>query len=168
LSAIFPEHFDGRRFYNPGAPQAPGFLELLRWKLTRRPERSPKSLGDVEQSIPPRRVEGDGLRVTLVNHSTALIQSHGINILTDPTWSKRASPFSWAGPRRRREAGVSRANLPRIDAVLVSHNHYDHLDVPTLLWLASRGDSTFVVPAGQGGLLRSQKSRCGNWTRAIQ
>jgi L-ascorbate metabolism protein UlaG (beta-lactamase superfamily) len=153
----FPKHFDGKRFYNPNAPQAPGFLEALRWKLTSRPEPSPRFIADVEQSIPPRRVEGSGLRTTLVNHSTVLLQQRGSNILTDPIWSERASPVSWIGPRRRRKPGVSWEHLPRIDTVLISHNHYDHLDLPTLRRLAARGDSTFVVPAGGARLLRSEK-----------
>ncbi len=123
----FPKHFDGKRFYNPDAPQAPGFLAALRWKLTSRPEPSPTFISDVEQSIPPRRVEGSELRTTLVNHSTVLLQQRGCNILTDPIWSERASPLSWAGPHRRRKPGVSSENLPPIDAVLISHNHYDHL-----------------------------------------
>ena len=107
--------------------------------------------------MPPRRVEGNALRVTLVNHSTVLLQQQGSNILTDPIWSERASPFSWAGPRRRRKPGVSWEDLPPIDAVLISHNHYDHLDLPTLRRLAARGDSTFIVPARGARLLRSEK-----------
>jgi len=153
----FPKHFDGNRFYNPDAPQAPGYLDGLRWKLTTRPEPSPSFIADVEPSIPPERVDGNGLRATLVNHSTVLVQQHSSNILTDPIWSERSSPFSWIGPRRRREAGVSWENLPLIDAVLVSHNHYDHMDLPTLRRLATRGNSKFIVPAGAGRLLRSAK-----------
>jgi L-ascorbate metabolism protein UlaG (beta-lactamase superfamily) len=91
-----------------------------------------------------------------VNHSTVLLQQQGSNILTDPIWSERASPLSWAGPRRRRKPGVSWDDLPPIDTVLISHNHYDHLDLPTLRRLAARGDSTFVVPAGLTRLLRSE------------
>src|SRR5438309_5604537 len=153
---IFPVHFDGKRFYNPDAPQARGILDVLRWKRTNRPEPSPSFITDVEQSIPPRRVEGRGLRTTLVNHSTVLLQQQGSNILTDPIWSERASPLSWIGPRRRRKPGVSWEDLPRIDAVLISHNHYDHLDLPTLRRLAARGDSTFIVPARVARLLRSE------------
>ncbi len=152
----FPKHFDGKRFYNPGAPQAPGLLDALRWKLTSGPEPSPGFISDVEPSVPLRRVEGSGLRTTLVNHSTVLLQQRGSNILTDPLWSERASPLPWAGPRRRRDPGVSWEDLPCIDAVLISHNHYDHLDLPTLRRLAARGDSTFVAPAGVARLLRSQ------------
>lgn len=152
----FPKHFDGKRFYNPDAPQAPGFLKALRWKLTSRPESSPRFISDVEQSMPPRRAEGSGLRATLVNHSTVLLQQRGSNILTDPIWSERASPLSWAGPRRRRKPGISWEDLPSIDAVLISHNHYDHLDLAALRRLAARGDSTFIVPARGARLLRSE------------
>ncbi len=152
----FPKHFDGKRFYNPDAPQARGLLDVLRWKLTSGPEPSPGFISDVEPSVPLRRVEGSGLRTTLVNHSTVLLQQRGSNILTDPLWSERASPLPWAGPRRRRDPGVSWEDLPCIDAVLISHNHYDHLDLPTLRRLAARGDSTFVAPAGVARLLRSQ------------
>jgi L-ascorbate metabolism protein UlaG (beta-lactamase superfamily) len=153
----FPKHFDGKRFYNPDAPQAPGYLDGLRWKLSTRPEPSPSFIADVEPSIPPNRVDSSGMRVTLVNHSTVLLQQRSSNILTDPVWSERSSPFSWIGPRRRREPGVSWDNLPPIDAVLVSHNHYDHMDLPTLRRLATRGNSKFILPAGAGRLLRSAK-----------
>src|SRR5215469_11947668 len=153
----FPKHFDGRRFYNPEASQALGFLDLLRWKLTSRPEPSPPFIADVEQSMPPRKVEGRQIRITLVNHSTVLVQACGFNLLTDPMWSDRASPLSWIGPRRRRKAGVRMGGLPPIDIVLVSHNHYDHLDLPSLRQLAARGSSTFVVAARGARLLRSQK-----------
>jgi L-ascorbate metabolism protein UlaG (beta-lactamase superfamily) len=155
--AGFPKHFDGKRFYNPDAPQAAGFWDVLRWKLSSRPEKSPRFIADVEQSIPPQRVEGSELRVTLVNHSTVLLQQLGMNILTDPIWSERTSPVAWAGPKRRRAPGVAWENLPPIDIVLLSHNHYDHMDLPTLRRLASRGDSTFVVPVGCAALLRSEK-----------
>jgi len=152
----FPKHFNGKRFFNPDAPQAPGYLEALRWKLTNRPEPSPRFVADVEQSIPLRRVDGNGLRITLVNHSTVLLQQQGSNILTDPIWSERASPLSWIGPRRRRKPGVRMEDLPCIDVVLISHNHFDHLDLPTLRQLVARGDSTFVVPARLARLLRSE------------
>lgn len=152
----FPKHYDGKLFYNPDARQAPGLLVALRWKLTSRPEPSPSFISDVGQSIPPRRVEGSALRTTLVNHSTVLLQQRGSNILTDPIWSERAGPLTWIGPRRRRRPGVSWEDLPPIDAVLISHNHYDHLDLPTLHRLAARRDSTFIVPAGAGRLLRSE------------
>ncbi len=153
----FPKHFDGKRFYNPNASQALGLLDVLRWKLTSRADQSPGFVSDVEQSIPPPRVEGSELRSTLVNHSTVLLQQSGSNILTDPVWSARASPLRWIGPRRRRNPGIRLEDLPRIDIVLISHNHYDHLDLATLRWLSDRGDSVFVVPIGVARLLRSEK-----------
>jgi L-ascorbate metabolism protein UlaG (beta-lactamase superfamily) len=153
----FPRHFDGRRFYNPDAPQAPGFLDVLRWKLTSRPESSPTFIADVEQSIPHHSMETNQIRITLVNHSTVLIQRSGFSLLTDPIWSERASPLSWIGPKRRRKPGVRIEDLPLIDVVLISHNHYDHLDLPTLRQLAARGSSTFVVAAGVARLLGSEK-----------
>jgi L-ascorbate metabolism protein UlaG (beta-lactamase superfamily) len=153
----FPKHFDGRRFYNPDAPQARGFLHVLQWKLSSRPEPSPEFISDVEQSTPPRRVGGSELRITLVNHSTVLIQQGASNILTDPIWSERASPVSWLGPKRRRTPGVRIDDLPDIDTVLISHNHYDHLDLRTLRLLAARGRSTFIVAARGARLLRSEK-----------
>lgn len=152
----FPKHFDGKRFYNPDAPQMRGFLDVLRWKLTSRPEPSPSFVRDVEQSVPPQRVEGSGLRATLVNHSTVLLQHCGLNILTDPIWSERVGPVSWIGPRRRRIPGVALENLPQIDCVLLSHNHYDHLDLPTLRGLTARGNCTFVVPARVARQLRAE------------
>ena len=153
----FPRHFDGRRFYNPNAPQARGFLDALRWKLTSRPEPSPRFIADVARSIPPLKVEGRQTRITLVNHSTMLVQGSGFNLLTDPIWSERASPLSWIGPQRRRNPGVRIEDVPPIDAVLVSHNHFDHLDLATLRQLAIRGRSAFIVAAHGARLLRSQQ-----------
>ncbi len=152
----FPRHFDGKRFFNPEAPQARGFLDVVRWKRTSRPEPSPAFVADVKQSKPPAGVEGNELRITLINHSTLLLQQKGSHILTDPMWSERASPLAWMGPRRRRLPGVRWEDLPRIDTVLLSHNHYDHLDLATLRRLAERGGSQFIVPTGVARLLRSQ------------
>jgi L-ascorbate metabolism protein UlaG (beta-lactamase superfamily) len=152
----FAKHFDGRRFYNPNADQARGLGDVLRWKLSSRPEPSPIFISDVEPSVPPRRVDGDAMRLTLVNHSTVLLQQAGCSILTDPIWSDRAGPLSWIGPRRRRNPGVRWEDLPPIDVALISHNHYDHMDLPTLRRLAERGDATFIVPVRAGQLLRAE------------
>jgi L-ascorbate metabolism protein UlaG (beta-lactamase superfamily) len=149
----YPRHFDGRRYFNPNAPQVRGFSKVLKWKLTSRTEPSPRFVADVTPSVPPERIDDESLRVTLVNHSTVLLQQSGLNILTDPIWSERASPFTWAGPKRHRAPGVRWEDLPPIDIALISHNHYDHLDLDTLTRLMRRGASTFVVPRGVGELM---------------
>jgi L-ascorbate metabolism protein UlaG (beta-lactamase superfamily) len=125
------DHFDGTKFFTPGGAPAKGLPDVFRWMIARR--RSP---WNVDKNIsfgqaPPPRV-GRGVRITFVNHSTFLIQADGMNILTDPVWSERTSPFQWAGPKRMRPPGIRFEDLPKIDLVLLSHNHYDHLDIQTI------------------------------------
>ncbi|HEY0413588.1 MAG TPA: MBL fold metallo-hydrolase [Allosphingosinicella sp.] len=151
-------HFDGRRFFNPedrahpASPIAPARF-FNRWATgegrAKWPERVP-----VQPTMPPRRVERDEMLVTWIGHSTVLIQSAGVNILTDPIWSERASPFSFIGPKRVRAPGVRFEDLPKIDLVLVSHNHYDHLDLPTLERLWERDRPRIVTSLGNDTILR--------------
>ena len=154
------DHFDGGRFFNPdpgpkaGAHGGPGRY-FNRWlgggaERARWPERVP-----VAQTVPPRRVEGREMRVTWIGHATVLVQTQGVNILTDPIWSDRASPFSFLGPKRVRAPGVRFEDLPRIDLVLVSHNHYDHMDLPTLKRLWDRDHPVIVTSLGNDTILRS-------------
>jgi L-ascorbate metabolism protein UlaG (beta-lactamase superfamily) len=96
----------------------------------------------------------DTLRVTFINHATTLIQLNGQNILTDHIYSDRASPFSWVGPARRHAPGIPLAELPPIDLVLFSRNHYEYTDLPTLDSLAVSHNPTFVVGLGCSGLLK--------------
>jgi L-ascorbate metabolism protein UlaG (beta-lactamase superfamily) len=101
-------------------------------------------------------VDGKSLRATYVNHSTILLQTAGLNVLTDPIWSKHASPVPWAGPRRRRPPGIRFLDLPRVNAVLISHDHYDHLDLPTLRALARLHAPRFFTGLGNAALLRGE------------
>lgn len=122
--------------------------------------------GRVRSAKIPSRVPNDGafLRenarhskptVTWIGHATLLVQMEHVTFLTDPIWSERPSPISFLGPRRFVEPGVALDDLPPIDFVVVSHNHYDHLDLPTLRALAERNAETvFFVPLGNGELLR--------------
>ncbi len=123
------DHFDGSRFFNPGKPMTLRFRDLLRWRLTAQRGPWPQFRPNAAQDIPPRRVYGTELRLSFVGHATVLIQTAGINILTDPIWSDRASPLSWAGPRRVHPPGIDFTDLPPIDAVFISHNqiilHHD-------------------------------------------
>ncbi len=135
---------DGR-FHTPDQPQK-GITDLLRWRFEREP-------GDWERDLtppPPRdipaRVDGETFKVTFINHATVLVQMGGRNIITDPIWAKRASPVQWAGPLRYRSPGVRFEDLPPIDAVVISHNHYDHLDTLTVNWLEQEHQPQFIVP----------------------
>jgi L-ascorbate metabolism protein UlaG (beta-lactamase superfamily) len=97
--------------------------------------------------------------LTFVNHATFLIQTHGLNILTDPVWSKRVGPVSWFGPARVRPPGIDFDALPPIHLVLISHNHYDHLDRATLKRISARFSPRFLVPWGNRKLLQSAGAR---------
>ncbi len=119
-------------------------LRVLKWLLNRKRERWPKWIDSKPGPAPIARVDNE-LRVTFVNHSTFLIQVDGINILTDPIWSDRAGPLSFIGAKRIRAPGLNFEDLPFIDVVLVSHNHYDHMDIPTLKRLEEKFSPVIVV-----------------------
>ena len=151
-------HFDGERFFNPGnfedqpgaRRRGGGFLN--RWATDESRAQWPSHV-PVRQTIPPPRVYGNRMLVTWIGHSTVLVQTAGLNILTDPIWSDRASPFSFIGPKRVRAPGVAFENLPRIDVVVVSHNHYDHLDLATLGRLWNRDRPLIVSSLGNDTIL---------------
>ncbi len=128
------KHFDGTRFSNLEPTPEHGFSDFLKWTFER--DRGPfepdPSLEPVTRDRPLERVGRGEVRVTVVGHSTVLLQVDGLNLLTDPMWSERASPVSWAGPKRGSAPGLRLEDLPPLDAILISHNHYDHLDLPTL------------------------------------
>ena len=162
-------HFEDGRFFNPG--QAPvearsgGPMRFFgRWLSDGGRTAWPKQV-KVEPSVPPRRVEGDAMLVTWIGHATVLVQTAGLNILTDPIWSETASPFPPIGPERVRAPGVRFDDLPRIDLVLVSHNHYDHLDLPTLKRLWARDRPLIVTSLGNDSILRGEgiESVAGDW-----
>ena len=110
---------------------------VLKWSLTRRPPKWPRWVAAEPGPPPPRSVAGKRLRATVVRHATVLLQGGGFNVLVDPHWSQRCSPVAWAGPKRVCAPGIRFEDLPRIDAVLVTHDHYDHLDRPTLARLGA-------------------------------
>ncbi len=126
------DHFDGETFRNRVPTKTKGFEDFLRWRRTRVAGSWPEWIDAEPGPAPPERVADGRLRLTFVNHSTLSAQMDGPNILTDPIWSDRTSPLSWAGPERVRPPGIRFEDLPPIDAVIISHNHYDHLDIPTL------------------------------------
>ena len=165
------DHFDGVRFHNlrdePETDRSLG--EVLRWKRNVPDNPWPESL-PVQTVVPDVRV--DGLRVTMIGHATVLIQVAGNNLVTDPLWSERASPLSFVGPRRICLPGVAMRDLPPIDAVLLSHNHYDHLDVATLKALHARDAPLLVTPLGNDRIVQRHipgvRVRTGDWGDAIE
>jgi hypothetical protein len=150
------DHFNGRHFFDPdGTP--PLFWEMLRWQFdgSRKRHKWPEWAPSPYSDKPPPRVDGDKVRFAFVGHASWLIQTAGLNILVDPVWSERASPFSFAGPKRHNDPGIAFEALPSIDAVLVSHGHYDHLDVATLSRLAARFSPRVVTPLGNDLVMRA-------------
>jgi L-ascorbate metabolism protein UlaG (beta-lactamase superfamily) len=149
------DHYDGHRFYNPTHPEMHGFWAAMKMLFSFRPAPWPDF---VENHSDPRldhELASEQVAVTFVNHATVLIQLPGCNILTDPIWSERASPVSWISPKRIREPGIAFDALPRIDLVVVSHNHYDHMDLDTLRRPSERFAPRILVPLGDKALLES-------------
>lgn len=151
-------HFDGQRYFNPAAPDY-GFRawRVLSWLARRRPRRWPRWIDDPLRPEPPAFLGAGEIAATFVGQSTFLLQLDGVNVLTDPIWSDRASPLRWAGPRRVRRPGLAFDKLPPIHLVLVSHNHYDHMDLPTLRRLRQRFDPLFITGLGN----RRYLNKCG-------
>lgn len=147
------DHFDGSKFNNPWSLMPRRFGDFLKWRLTAESGKWPESV-EVTTTVPPKRVAGKELRVTYVGHATVLLQVNGLNILTDPIWSDRASPFSFVGPKRVAAPGVRFEDLPPIDLVLVSHNHYDHMDLPTLERLHKAFAPLVLTPLGNDAIIR--------------
>jgi L-ascorbate metabolism protein UlaG (beta-lactamase superfamily) len=164
-SGLPSDHFDGLRFLNPDHAETDrDFRDVLRWKLKESRAVWPRSI-PVRPAIPGLRVVG--LRATIVGHASVLIQAGGLNVLTDPVWSERASPVPFAGPRRVSAPGIAFKALPEIDAVLLSHNHYDHMDMATLRRLNAKYHPLVVTPLGNDVILRRAipdiKVAAGDW-----
>jgi L-ascorbate metabolism protein UlaG (beta-lactamase superfamily) len=149
------DHFDGKKFFTPGGQKPEGLGGVLKWMTNRDRGHWTEDMNAAYGSH-PLAYEKENIRITFINHSTFLIQVDGLNILTDPIYSKRASPMSWAGPKRMRLPGIRFEDLPRIDAVLISHNHYDHLDISTLRTIFGAHHPTFITPLGVKALLDNE------------
>lgn len=142
-------HFNGTTFENLEDVEAKGFFDVLKWSINREEgEWMELTEDDVTFAEKPASRVTNSLSITYVNHATFLIQAGGLNILTDPVWSERVSPLSFAGPKRMRPPGLKYEDLPEIDFVIISHNHYDHLDINTLKKLNEQYSPEFIVPLG--------------------
>ena len=148
--------FKNGRFFNTEAHKGGpvSLLKVLRWKLTTQAKVWPKQVANTYQPELPSQVEPNEAFFTFVNHATVLIQLERGNILTDPVFSDIAGPYGWLGPKRVRPPGLALNKLPKIHTVLISHNHYDHLDLPSLQALEDKDQPLFVVPLGNGSFLR--------------
>jgi len=149
------DHFNGRIFHDPHGVPPRRLSEVLRWQRTRRPARWPVHHPSPHADRPPPRVDGAAMRFSFVGHASWLIQAGGLNILADPVWSERVSPFKSIGPRRVNPPGIAFEALPPIDVVLVSHGHYDHLDLPTLSRLAKAHAPRVITPLGNDLTMRA-------------
>ena len=152
------------RYENPWPTRPPaGHENIVRWALAHRFRRSPDPAGSVVPLATPtfqeRAFPGE-LVVTWLGHSTVLVQIGGLNVLTDPVWAERASPLRFAGPRRRLAAAIAIEDLPSIDAVAISHNHYDHLDLSAVRQIVERSpEAVWLTPAGVGDLVSGTGAR---------
>jgi L-ascorbate metabolism protein UlaG (beta-lactamase superfamily) len=140
-------HFRDGRFFNPGVPDH-DFRTALKWMRNRKIGPWRHWIESTPGPPPPRQVDGAALRATFINHSTMLLQTGSLNILTDPVWSRRVSPVQFAGPERHRAPGIRFEDLPPIHVLLISHNHYDHFDVPTLRRISAAHRPVVFCPLG--------------------
>lgn len=150
------DHFDGKRFFNPKSSFTyHNVFKALKMWLTTPQAKWPEQVVNTGKPVLNHNLTSHQLAVTFINHASFLLQIGGLNILTDPVWSKRVSPFKFVGPKRVREPGISFYDLPNIDLVIISHNHYDHLDLSTLRMLACKYQPKVIVPIGDKSLVQS-------------
>lgn len=141
------DHFNGKRFFYPGYPAGRDFADLLKWKLTSRPARWPADLPRPQPQLPlPPAPPAPAVALTWIGHATFLIQSSAGNWLTDPFFSERAGPSADLGPKRAVPAALAPEDLPPLAGVLLSHDHYDHLDRASLRAIAARAPAGAATP----------------------
>jgi L-ascorbate metabolism protein UlaG (beta-lactamase superfamily) len=148
------DHFDGRRFFNPDARSGRTFKDFLRWQRTRQRKQWPAWVENRARPSLPVSLQAGQLALTFINHITFLVQLPGLNILTDPIYARRVSPFHSIGPQRVRAPGLAFDALPPIHMVLISHNHYDHLDIETLQRLQDIHAPQFITLLGNRAFLQ--------------
>jgi len=148
------DHFDGLAFTD-GRPVTKGLLDVWKWQTGKRDrEAFPAEYATPPQDKPPATV--DGARIVHLGHASFLYQMAGLNVLIDPVYSERASPLSFVGPRRVNAPGVAFDDLPRIDVVMVTHNHYDHLDLDTLARIHARDRPRMIMPLGNDTIVKAR------------
>jgi L-ascorbate metabolism protein UlaG (beta-lactamase superfamily) len=149
------DHFDGTRFFNPGGRSPKGLMQVAGLYTRETWARWPGEVPSPFQDRPPPSVTGTAARLAFIGHASWLIQTGGRNILIDPVWVDRASPFSFMGPKRVNPPGIAFDDLPQIHTVLVTHNHYDHMDLTTLARLWQRDRPQIVTPLGNDTIMHA-------------
>ena len=148
------DHCDGERFFNPYGPAGRDLTDVFRFMRSRKPTPWPATVPLTAQPPPPSRVEPGHAAVTFIGHSTFLIRTASLVFITDPVFTTHAGPFGRLGPRRVRPPAIALPDLPNADVVLLSHNHYDHLQPSSLRALSGPvvttiGVGRHVQPAGR-------------------
>lgn len=152
LSYQTSDHFDGKKFFNPHGDDLKSIWQVMKWKFTSTPAKWPKHVPI--KNYPLKVLSGqEEFNVTFINHSTFFIQYQDLYVLTDPIFSLRASPVGFLGPKRVKEPGLAFDLLPRLDVILISHNHYDHLDLDSIKMIDAKFHPLFLVPLGNEKLL---------------
>jgi len=150
-------YFDGDVFKNEVKQKTKSFFTFL-WVRLKTPWSTwPEWVESTSHELAKDSISQTELHVTHINHSTVLLQTHNYNILTDPIFSERCSPVSWAGPKRVRHPGLKFKTLPKIDIILISHDHYDHLDLPTLEKLIERDNPYIITGLGVGRHIKKRE-----------
>ena len=147
------DHFDGEKFHNTDSIESKNFFDLLYWFATRTESTWPMYCSSPLGEKPVEKIGNGSLRATFIGHATALLQFDNINILTDPVLSETIGPGTLLDQNRTRPPGIRFEDLPKIDIVLLSHNHYDHTGIQTLKRLAERFNPVMLVPLGEKALL---------------
>ncbi len=156
------------RFELPGHSGEANFSDLIKWQLSGNRQKWPRNIRNKVFELPSARVMAKELSVTWIGHSTVLIQTAGLNILTDPFFSSRASPFQFAGPKRIRDPGIAINDLPQIDLILLSHNHYDHLDAPALAALKKVHNPKLITTLNNGGYVKNYPCTELDWRESVE
>jgi L-ascorbate metabolism protein UlaG (beta-lactamase superfamily) len=164
------DHFDGNQFYHPDLPSTDKSLfDILRWQLFGKHAKYPASIPARSGLKPDARV--DSLSITHIGHASLLVQTAGTNILVDPVWSDRVSPFKALGPRRRNPPSIALPDLPPIHAMLITHNHYDHMDTRTIAAIHQRHKPLILSPLGNDTVIHKDAPQVpvqtGDWWQSF-
>lgn len=149
------DHYNGKQFFNPHAKEKFPYFRLLKWLIQHREVKWPNFVANKHTCNLPKNIRKGEIASTFINHASFLIQTVSLNIIIDPIYSKRISPCAFFGPKRVRLPGVPFSDLPLIDLVLISHNHYDHLDLNTLKRIKKAHNPLFITGLGNKRFLNS-------------